>query len=456
MVDTIPQCYEVLGIAHSLWRPVPGEFDDYIAHPKPNGYRSLHTAVVGDDGKPLEIQVRTHEMHEHAERGVAAHWRYKESSQHDDELERRIEWMRRWLEQQDEDVESRDPVEEESEYEARRIYVLSPQGKVVELPNGATAVDFAYAIHTSVGHRCRGAKVDGHIAPLAQPLKSGQKVEILTAKEGGPSRDWLNPHSGYLTTSRARNRVRQWFKQQDYDQHLAIGRASLEREIERLSVPKPDLEKLAARFNLKSTDDLLAAIGRGEMSALQIANTQLERVHRDAAERADTEIPDRIKRRAPTREAGGAGQVVVEGVGDLMTQMAKCCKPVPFDAIVGYITRGRGVTVHRRDCSMVRNMNDQDRARLVDVAWAEAQPDSRFQVDIHVLAGDRKGLLRDISSVFANAEIDVIGVNTQSDLRNDRASMRFTAEVTDMAQLSWVIDRLAQIPDVLDVRRQLS
>lgn len=456
MVDTIPQCYEVLGIAHSLWRPVPGEFDDYIAHPKPNGYRSLHTAVVGDDGKPLEIQVRTHEMHEHAERGVAAHWRYKESSQHDEELERRIEWMRRWLEQQDEDVESRDPVEEESEYEARRIYVLSPQGKVVELPNGATAVDFAYAIHTSVGHRCRGAKVDGHIAPLAQPLKSGQKVEILTSKEGGPSRDWLSPHSGYLTTSRARNRVRQWFKQQDYDQHLAIGRASLEREIERLSVPKPDLEKLAARFNLKSTDDLLAAIGRGEMSALQIANTQLERVHRDAAERADTEIPDRIKRRAPTREAGGAGQVVVEGVGDLMTQMAKCCKPVPFDAIIGYITRGRGVTVHRRDCSMVRNMNDQDQARLVDVAWAEAQPDSRFQVDIHVLAGDRKGLLRDISSVFANAEIDVIGVNTQSDLRNDRASMRFTAEVTDMAQLSWVIDRLAQIPDVLDVRRQLS
>ncbi len=456
LVDTVPQCYEVLGIAHSLWRPVPGEFDDYIAHPKPNGYRSLHTAVVGDDGKPLEIQVRTHEMHEHAERGVAAHWRYKESSHQDDELERRIEWMRRWLEQQDDDAQPRDPVEDDSEFEARRIYVLSPQGKVVELPNGATALDFAYAIHTSVGHRCRGAKVDGRIAPLAQPLQSGQKVEILTAKEGGPSRDWLSPHSGYLTTNRARNRVRQWFKQQDFDQHLAIGRASLEREVERLSVPKPDLDKLATRFNLKSSDDLLAAIGRGEMSAIQIANTQLERAHRDAAERADIEIPERVRQRAPTRAGGGAGQVVVEGVGDLMTQMAKCCKPVPFDAIVGYITRGRGVTVHREDCSVVRKMDAENRARLVDVAWADAQPDSRFLVDIHVFAGDRKGLLRDISSVFANAEIDVLGVNTQSDLRNDRASMRFTAEVADMNQLSWVIDRLAQIPDVIDVRRQLS
>lgn len=456
LVDTVPQCYEVLGIAHSLWRPVPGEFDDYIAHPKPNGYRSLHTAVVGDDGRPLEIQVRTHEMHEHAERGVAAHWRYKESSQQDDELERRIEWMRRWLEQQDDETQPRDLLEEDSEYESRRIYVLSPQGKVVELPSGATAVDFAYAIHTSVGHRCRGAKVDGHIAPLAQPLESGQKVEILTAKEGGPSRDWLSPHSGYLTTNRARNRVRQWFKQQDFDQHLAIGRASLEREVERLSVPKPDLDKLAARFNLRSSEDLLAAIGRGDMSAIQIANTQLERAHRDAAERADVEIPERIRQRAPNRAEGGAGQVVVDGVGDLMTQMAKCCKPVPFDSIIGYITRGRGVTVHRKDCSVVRKMDAEDRARLVAVAWAEAQPDSRFQVDIHVFAGDRKGLLRDISSVFANAEIDVLGVNTQSDLRNDRASMRFTAEVTDMNQLSRVIDRLAQIPDVIDVRRQLS
>ena len=455
LVDTVPQCYEVLGLAHSLWRPVPGEFDDYIAHPKPNGYRSLHTAVVGDDGKPLEIQVRTREMHEHAERGVAAHWRYKESTHKDDELERRIEWMRRWLEQQDDDLQPLESGGEDSEYEARRIYVLSPQGKVVELPNGATALDFAYAIHTAVGHRCRGAKVDGHITPLAQPLKSGQKVEILTVKEGGPSRDWLNPHSGYLVTNRARNRVRQWFKQQDFAQHVAIGRASLDREVARLSVPKPDLDRLATRFNFRTHDDLLAAIGRGELSAIQVANAQAERVQRDAAELADREIPEKLKRRAPSRATGGAGQVVVEGIGDLMTQMARCCKPVPYDGIVGYITKGRGVTVHRRDCAVVRKMDAQSRARLVDVAWADSQQDSRFLVDILVLAGDRKGLLRDISSVFANAEIDVLGVNTQSDRRHERASMRFTAEVSDMTQLSRVIDRLAQIPDVIDVRRQL-
>jgi len=456
LVETVPQCYEVLGIAHSLWRPVPGEFDDYIAHPKQNGYRSLHTAVVGDDGKPLEIQVRTREMHEHAERGVAAHWKYKESKSQDDELERRIEWMRRWLEQQDDDNPPPDSVEDDTEYEARRIYVLSPQGKVVELPNGATALDFAYAIHTLVGHRCRGAKVDGHIAPLAQPLKSGQKVEILTVKEGGPSRDWLNPHSGYLTTNKARNRIRQWFKQQDYDQHTAIGRASLEREVGRLSLPKPDLDKLAARFNFKTHDDLLAAIGRGELSAIQVANAQAERVPRDAAAIADHEIPEKLRRRAPSRAAGGAGQVVVDGVGDLMTQVAKCCKPVPYDDIIGYITKGRGVTVHRKDCAVVRKMDAEHRARLVEVAWGDSQKDSRFLVDIHVLATDRKGLLRDISSVFANAEIDVLGVNTQSDRRSERASMRFTAEVNDMTQLSRVIDRLAQIPDVLEVRRQLS
>ena len=456
LVDTVPQCYEVLGLAHSLWRPIPGEFDDYIAHPKPNGYRSLHTAVVGDDGKPLEIQVRTREMHEHAERGVAAHWRYKESASHDDELERRIEWMRRWLGQQDDDFQGLDGgFDTDTEYEAKRIYVLSPKGKVVELPAGATALDFAYAIHTSVGHRCRGAKVDGHIAPLAQPLRSGQKVEILTAKNGGPSRDWLNPHSGYATTNRARNRIRAWFKQQDFDQHLAIGRSSLDREVARLSVPKPDLERLAARFNFKTADDLLASIGRGELSAIQIANAQVDRPRRDTAAETDRSIPEKLKRKAPSRAAGGAGQVVVDGVGDLMTQIAKCCKPVPYDAIVGYITRGRGVTVHRKDCSMVRKMDSANRVRLVDVSWADAQDESRFLVDIGVQAGDRKGLLRDISSVFANAEIDVVGVNTQSDRRNDQANMRFTVEVADMGQLSRVMDRLAQIPDVLNVRRMV-
>lgn len=456
LVDSVAECYEVLGLAHALWRPVPGEFDDYIAFPKPNGYRSLHTAVVGDDGRPLEVQVRTRDMHERAERGVAAHWRYKESSDQDVELERRIEWMRRWLEQQDAGVGDTDSAgADEAEYEARRIYVLTPHGRVVELPSGATPVDFAYEIHTSVGHRCRGAKADNHIVPLTRALQSGQTVEILTVKEGGPSRDWLNTHSGYITTSKARNRIRQWFKQQDHDQHVHAGRNALEREITRLGVPKPDLDKCAQRFNFRTPEDLLAAIGQGEVSAIQIANTQIEQPRPDPEAIAAQTIPEKIRQRSTKGVKGSAGKVVVQGVGDLMTQMAKCCKPVPFDAIVGYITRGRGVTVHRRDCLVVTKMDADNRARLVDVVWADAQQGSHFLVDIQIVAADRKGLLRDISSVFANAEIDVLGVNTQSDRRHERASMRFTVEVSDMTQVSRVMDHLAQVPDVLDVRRQV-
>ena len=454
LVDTVAQCYEVLGMAHSLWRPVPGEFDDYIAHPKPNGYQSLHTAVVGEDGRPLEIQVRTRDMHEHAERGVAAHWRYKENDQKDDELERRIAWMRSWLEQQDEGGGEAVDLAGEAEFEARRIYVLTPQSKVVELPAGSTPIDFAYAIHTSVGDRCRGAKVNGRIVPLSASLSSGDSVEIITVKEGGPSRDWLSPHSGYVTTSRARNRIRHWFKQQDHDEHVHIGREALDREVRRLSVPRPDLDDLAKRFNFRQADELLAAIGQGAVSALQVANTQLPRELLDREEQADNAIRARVRKKPP-RQGETAGSVIVEGVGDLMTHMARCCKPVPFDPIVGYITRGRGVTVHRQDCRVVQHMDSANRARLVDVMWADAQEQSRFMVDIQVLALDRKGLLRDISSVFANADVDVLGVNTQTDRRHEKASMRFTAEVSDMRELSRVMEQLTQIPDVYDVRRQV-
>jgi GTP pyrophosphokinase len=446
LVDTVAECYEVLGIVHGLWRPVPGEFDDYIARPKGNGYSSLHTAVVGEDGRPLEIQVRTREMHEHAERGVAAHWRYKEARGADGDLERRIHWMRRWLENPEDVPDEGD----EAEFEARQIYVLTPQGRVIELPLGATAVDFAYAIHTSVGHRCRGAKADGRIITLTQPLDSGQTIEILTAKEGGPSRDWLNPHSGYVATARAKNRIRHWFKVQDYDAHVHAGRAALDRELGRLSVSRPDLDRLAPRFNFQSVDDLLAAIGRGDLSAIQVANTQAEHVRRDP----DAAPLARPVRKRPAKEGAQAGaQVEVQGIGDLLTQMARCCKPVPYDPIIGFITRGRGVTVHRRDCTVVRKMGPEQRERLVEVRWADDQPASAFLVDVHIFAADRKGLLRDITSVFTNDDIDVLGVKTQSDRRHERASMRFTVEVRDMTQLSHVLGRLAQIPDVLDVRR---
>ncbi|WP_456412216.1 RelA/SpoT family protein [Thiolapillus sp.] len=448
LVDSIAQCYEVLGMVHGAWQPIPREFDDYIAHPKANGYRSLHTAVIGDDGKPLEVQIRTREMHEHAECGVAAHWRYKEDGKGDAELERRIEWMRAWLEQPGEGGAIAE--DSDAEFEAQRIYVLTPEGKVVELPRGATAVDFAYAIHSSVGHRCRGAKADGKMISLTQPLESGQTVEVLTVKEGGPSLDWLNFSSGYVVTSRARNRIRHWFKRQDYDQHVNLGKASLDKEISRLGVKKPDLERLLPKYNFKAVDDLYAAIGRGEVSATQIANLQLGSVARNDDEEITAKAEKRIQRRA-----GKGGQIVVQGVDDLMTHTARCCKPVPYDPIVGYITRGRGVTIHRQDCSVVKRLRQDQAERLLPVNWSEDQSQGAFLADIQIYAHDRKGLLRDISSVFSNEEVDVLGVKTHTDRKKEKASMRFTTEVADMTQLSRVLEKLAQIPDVLEVRRQV-
>lgn len=451
LVETVSQCYEVLGMAHGEWRPIPGEFDDYIAHPKPNGYQSLHTAVVGDDGRPLEVQVRTRQMHELAERGVAAHWRYKENDRADSELERRIAWMRAWLERQNGNDAGGLP--EDEEYEARRIYVLTPNGKVIELPRGATPVDFSYAIHTDVGHRCRGAKVNGRMVPLNRSMESGDRVEIITAREGGPSRDWLDPRSGYVVTVRARSRIRQWFKQQDREQHLSMGRQALEREFQRLGLPLPDLEKLARRFYFHKADELLAAVGRGDLSVIQAANSQVV----DRPEEVCLVPEEAIIERAHVQRLAvgvASGTVVVQGVGDLMAHMAGCCKPVPPAPIVGYVTRGRGITIHRQDCRVIQKMDEENRRRLLPAVWSEGQQGSQFIADIHLYAGDRKGLLRDITSVFANADIRVLGVNSQSDRREETASMRVTVEVDDMAQLARVMGQLAQIPDVLEVHRQ--
>jgi len=451
LVDTVAECYTVLGVIHGVWRHIPGEFDDYIATPKANLYRSIHTAVIGPDEWPVEIQIRTREMHEHAELGVAAHWRYKEAGKQDADFERRIALMRNWLDLKDDASVSEDFIDSlKSELEARNIYVLTPQGRVIELPLGSTAVDFAYAIHTDIGHRCRGARVDGRIVPLTQPLESGKTVEILTAKEGAPSRDWLSPHLGYTCTSRARNRIRHWFKQQDYAQHLDAGRTGLEREVIRLGVSRPDLEKAADRFNFKKPDDLLAAIGRGEISPVQVAGMGVARKLPEVGSESD-QAP--LRRRQRKAVAKGSGDVVVEGVDDLMTHMARCCKPVPNDEIVGFITRGRGVSVHRSDCGTLKNLEQEEQARLVEVAWAEQPPEISYQVDIRVVAGDRKGLLRDISAILTNEEVDVIGVSTQSNRKTDQANMRFTVEVASMRQLSRILEKISQLPDVIDVYR---
>lgn len=455
LVDSLEECYTAIGIVHGLWRHIPGEFDDYIATPKANMYRSIHTAVIGPHDKTLEIQIRTHDMHDHAELGVAAHWRYKEGgSKGDAEFERRIVLMRNWLENKDvvdENGELSEGVQ--NEFESRQIYVLTPQGKVVELAKGATPVDFAYAIHSRVGDRCRGAKIDGKIAPLTTTLQSGQMVEVLTVKEGGPSRDWLSSHLGYVKTSRARNRIRHWFKQQDYHQHLHAGKASLEKEIARLGVEKPDLAKACKRFNFKKPDDLLAAVGRGEVSPIQIAGMGAGR------SRPVTRPVEALKteRKPPPAPKGKPrGEVVVEGVDDLMTQIARCCKPVPNDPIVGFITRGRGVTVHRKNCSKIKRLSDDERQRLVDVDWVDSDSTKgSYPVDVQVVAIDRKGLLRDISSILTHEEVDVSGVNTKSDRGMDRAHMIFTIEIVDMRQLSRLLEKIAQLPDVLVVRRKV-
>ncbi len=441
LVDTIADCYAVLGIVHGLWPYISGEFDDYIATPKANRYRSLHTAVIGPEDKPLEVQIRTVDMHRHAELGVAAHWRYKENRGQDAELERRILWMRRWLEQKGDVEESGEGLAVEPG--PAQIYVFTPKGNVVELPAGSTAVDFAYAIHSDLGHRCRGARADGRIQQLNQPLRSGQTVEILTIKEGGPSRDWLNPQLGYVRTTKARNRIRQWFKQQDYVQHLGAGRAAFERETARITVQRAELERIAQRFNFQRVDDLFAAIGRGDVSAIQVANSLPQ---------AQPE-PPRQTRSAPKPSRAHPGEVRVEGVDDLMTHMARCCKPVPDDPIVGYITRGRGVTVHRQDCPIVRKMGDSDRPRLVDVVWSEATGQGGYVADIHILAEDRKGLLRDISSLFTNEDVDVLAVRSQSHRRSDTAVFRFTVEITDAAQLQRILEKIGHVPEVIEARR---
>ncbi len=451
LTGSVADCYAALGIVHGLWRHIPGEFDDYIATPKANLYRSIHTAVIGPQEKTLEIQIRTREMHEHAELGVAAHWRYKESGRADADFDRRVVLMRSWLEAKG--AGNGDTAADlNAGFESRQVYVLTPQGKVVELPRGATPVDFAYAVHTQVGHRCRGARVDGRIAPLTHTLASGETVEVITTKEGGPSRDWLNPHAGYLKTSKARNRVRHWFKQQDYDAHVSAGRASLDREVHRLGVAKPDLERAARRLNFQKPADLLAAIGRAEVSPVQVAGWSDQPPAHEPQEGVQ---PRKVRPRRHQPARTGAGEVIVEGVEDLMTHMGRCCKPVPYDAIVGFITRGRGVTVHRRDCNIVKGLREADRSRLVSVIWADRVDEASYPVDLRVIALDRKGLLRDISSIFTNEEIDVIGVNTQSNRRTERATMRFTIEINDVRQLSRIIDKVAQLPDVEDVRRQV-
>jgi len=448
MVHSVADCYAALGVVHSLWNHIRREFDDYVANPKDNGYQSLHTAVIGPEGKTVEVQIRTPEMHQSAELGVAAHWRYKEgSSTHGGALEQQIAWLRQMLEWKDEAADAGDFLERfKAEAFQDRVYVITPKGTIVDLPQGATPLDFAYHIHTEVGHRCRGAKINGRIVPLTYELRNGDHVNVLTAKHGTPSRDWLNPHLGYLKTSRARGKVRQWFRQQDQEKNMAAGRLALEREFHRLDVTfkQLNLEELARRLNFTKSDELFAAIGHGDLTTGHVASKAQELVLPPPPE----SLP--ITRRSRVEE--GSGEIKIRGVGNLLTKMAHCCKPVPYDAIVGYITRGHGVTIHRQDCTSLLDLASRHRERLIEVEWGEAK--AVYSVDIQIAAYDRAGLLRDITAVLANEQANVLAVNTLTDPKTAMARMALTLEITDIGQLSRILDKIGQIHNVVEARRK--
>jgi GTP pyrophosphokinase len=450
LVDKAADCYAVLGIVHSLWHHVPHEFDDYIANPKTNNYRSLHTAVIGPEGKPVEVQIRTREMHEHAELGIAAHWRYKEGARYDAGFEQKITWLRQLLEWKDEEQSADEFVDRfKSESVEERVYVLTPQGNVVDLPAGATVLDFAYHIHTDVGHRCRGVKVNGRIVPLSHELNSGEQVEVLTARQPAPSRDWINPHLGYLKTSRARAKVRHWFKEQDRDINIGAGRIAIERELHRLGLSDDGLEAVATKLNYKDIDSMMAALGGGDLQTGQVVSVTMSLV-----EAAEQEPPSYLTPHRRAQPRGKDEDFRILGVGNLLTNAARCCSPVPNDAIVGYITRGRGVTIHRSDCANVLRLKDEDRERLIDVEWG-SQPDQVFPVDIELQAYDRPGLLRDISALLANDRVNVMGINTHTDKQDLVARMELHVEVTDIGQLSRILSRIGQLPNVIEVRRKV-
>ncbi len=453
LVDSVADCYTVLGLVHDRWQPIPGEFDDYIAQPKSNNYQSLHTAVVGPEGKTLEVQIRTHEMHAASEHGVAAHWRYKEGSRSktaaDKKFESKIAWLRQVLEWNRELADQggfSDQVKQGLFNDT--IYVFTPQGKVIDLTAGSTPVDFAYHVHTDLGHRCRGAKIDGQIVPLNTKLQNAQRVEILAAKQGGPSRDWLNPQLGFLMSPRAQAKVRNWFRQEYFEVDVAHGRQTMEKELARAGATSLALEKVAAALGQKDLDECLAAIGRNEITAHQIEVAIRELVAPKVEAAAPVQEVTLTESRQTAKTSSG---VLVLGLNNIATMVAKCCKPMPGDAITGFITKARGVTVHRLDCINITSLSADQRERLMPAEWGNTgeQP---FSADIEVIAADRQGLLRDISEALSHERINVTAVNTLS--RNNVASMRFTVEIQRADQLQRVLRAVHEVSGVESARRR--
>ncbi|MEI7293698.1 bifunctional (p)ppGpp synthetase/guanosine-3',5'-bis(diphosphate) 3'-pyrophosphohydrolase [Paraburkholderia tropica] len=464
IVRDIKDCYTVLGIVHNLWQPVPREFDDYISRPKPNGYRSLHTVVVGDDGRAFEVQIRTQEMHQFAEYGVAAHWRYKEagtkgyggqfsaSSSYDE----KIAWLRQLLAWKDDVSDDRQPWEElrQATLDDDHIYVMTPQARVIALPQGATPLDFAYHLHSELGHRCRGARVDGAMVPLNTQLQNGQTVEIVSVKEGGPSRDWLNPQLGYLHSNRARQKVRAWFNAIEAQENIASGRAMVEKTLQREGRTSVNLDQLAAKLGFKSTDEFFSVVGKEEFSLRHVEHALSDAPVAEPEE----ETPEQLTKRASGANVahGGSSGVLVVGVDALLTQLARCCRPAPPDEISGFITRGKGMSIHRSDCPTFIRMARRAPERVLQTTWSAdvmgGRGQSVYPVDISIEATDRQGLLRDISEVFAREKMNVIGVKTQS--RRNAAYMQFTVEVSNSAQIQRACVVLGEVAGVVRASRR--
>ena len=454
----LQDCYAALGIVHTHFHHIPREFDDYVANPKPNGYQSIHTVVVGPEGKTVEIQIRTDQMHQDAELGVAAHWRYKEGAQAANKannFEDKIEWLRKLLAWQEDLSESGSLLEDlRSQVFEDRVYVFTPKGDVIDLPAGATPLDFAYHVHSMIGHRCIGAKIDGRIVPFTYALQTGDQVEVITQKEPNPSRDWMNPNSGFLRSSRARAKVATWFRKLDRDKNIAAGKELLEKELDRHNLTLSKVDKVVLeRFHAEELEDLLAGIGSGDIRINQLLNYLDTRYNKPTAEEEDRRVLEKLEQKANTPfRPKPKDHIVVEGVGNLMTHIARCCQPIPGDTIQGFITMGRGVSIHRDDCEQLKELSRRNPERLIDAVWGENYSGG-YGLTIRILSNDRSGLLRDITTVLANEKINVMGVRSRSNVREQTAEIDMELEIYNINAFNRALAKLSQLNDVISAKR---
>ncbi len=441
LVDSVADCYAVLGVVHTTWQHIPKEFDDYIANPKENGYQSLHTAVVADEGKIVEVQIRTFEMHEDSELGVASHWRYKEGARLDKRMEASIAQMRDLLQGSAEEVS--DAMSEiASDSSCDRVFVFTPKGQVIDIPQGGTPLDFAYSIHSEVGHRCRGAKVNGRIVNLTTVLQTGDEVEILTTRESRPSRDWMNKNLGFIKSAGTRSKVRNWFNHQDFEQNLLDGKAIYDRLLSKYSIQDAKLKELVAHFKRKDGDQFFVDIGRGLITSAQILGFLQSEPEQDPFKKVKKE----------SKTLASKDEVSIHGVGNLMTQFGRCCKPVPGDEIIGFITVNSGITIHKRDCSNILALPEAKRQRLIEVEWGQGA-DSVYPVEISMTAYQRTGLMQDVSTILANLKVNLLEINSTTNQAEQMVYTRLTIEIHSVDDLVAIIDKLSQLPNVQDVRR---